>query len=211
MRRYDLFTGCIAAGSFTSGETVVVGAWRSSPIGQLVDVMWVRPDGQRILLAPDERARAYVAAVYRFDRTEVVEVVGGWDGGAVSVEAGPVRVRLVGGDRDWRSWVFASRPRILRRSPAWISVEDLLGRPVVGALIGGARGVRAAGVAPGGQQERYGVDDWRPVVHGSLEIAGEDAGALCSLPPDLGIGLSGFPRRPAIVHVGTMIERTASG
>jgi hypothetical protein len=210
MAGYDVFTGCIAAGSFTSGDTVVVGAWRGSPLGQVVDVMWVRPDGQRVLLAPHEQLRSYVAGLYRFDRTEVVDVSGGWDGGAVSVQAGPLRVHLVAGPRDWRSWVFAARPRRLRRAPAWIRVEDVVGRPLVGLLIGGAAGVRAAGRAPGGQRELYGVDDWRPVAHGRLEVEGVDAGGLTDLRPDLDVGLSAFPTRPAVVHVGTLIERPAS-
>lgn len=207
MSRWDRFAGCIAAGGFAAGDDVVVGAWRTSPLGRLVDVMWVRPDGERVLLVPDEAARAYVAGLYAFDRTEVVPVRGGWDGGLVTVEAGPLRVRLVAGPRDWRSWLFAARPRPLRRSASWIALEDVLGRPLVGHLIGGAQGVRAAGVAPGGQRERYGIDDWRPVIDGALAVDGEDRGALRPLRPDLGVGLSSFPRQPAVVHVGTLIER----
>jgi hypothetical protein len=204
---WDVFTGCITAGGFASGDCVVVGAWRSSPLGRLVDVMWVRPDGERVLLAPTAEARDYVADLYAFDRAEVVPLRGGWDGGGIAVEAGPLRVRMVAGRRDWRSLLFAARPRVLRRSPTWIRVEDVVGRPFVGALIGGADGVRAAGVAPGGQRERYGVDDWRPVVDGSLSVDGRDAGPLTDLRADLGIGLSSFPTRPAVVHVGTLVER----
>jgi hypothetical protein len=178
--RWDLFTGVITAGGFTSGEMVVVGAWRTSPIGPLVDVMWVRPDGERVLLAPTPEAR-------------------------------DVSVRLIAGRRVWRSWLFAARPRPLRRSPAWLHVEDVLGRPVVGRLIGGAEGVRAVGVAPGGQRECYGVDDWRPIIDGALTIDGADRGALVPLRSDLGIGLSSFPTRPAAVHVGTLVERDRGG
>jgi hypothetical protein len=205
---WDVFSGCIGAAGFASGDNVVVGSWRTSPLGGLVDVMWVRPDGERVLLAPHEDARAYIAGLYAFDRTEVVPVRGGWDGRVVLVDAGPLRVRFTAGPRDWRSWLFAARPRVLRRSPAWISVEDVLGRPVVGRVIGGAAGVRAAGVAPGGQQERYGVDDWRPIVEGELTVGGRAAGPMSDLRADLGVGLSAFPTRPAVVHVGTLIERT---
>jgi hypothetical protein len=51
------------------------------------------------------------------------------------------------------------------------------------------------------------VDDWRPVVDGSLSVDGRDAGPLTDLRADLGIGLSSFPTRPAVVHVGTLVER----
>jgi hypothetical protein len=204
---WHLFTGCITAGGFTGGDDVVVGCWRSSPIGPLVDVMWVRPDGERVLLAPSEEARRYVADLYAFDRAEVVPITGGWDGRIVRVDAGPLQVRFEAGDRDWRSWLFSARPRPLRRSPSWIRVEDVLGRPFVGRIIGGADGVRAAGVAPGGQRERYGVDDWRPVVDGALTVERRDGGALRPLERNLGVGLSSFPTRPAVVHVGTLIEQ----
>jgi hypothetical protein len=205
---WDLFAGCITAGGFASGDMVVAGTWRSSPLGRIVDVMWVRPDGERVLLAPSPAARDLIADLYAFDRAEVVAVRGGWDGAGVAIEAGPLRVRLVTGPRDWRSWLFAARPLPLRRSPTWIGLEDVLGRPFVGRIIGGAEGVRAAGVAPGGQRERYGVDDWRPVVAGSLRVDGVDAGALTDLRADLGIGLSAFPTRPAAVSVGTLVERS---
>lgn len=206
-RAVHRFDGCIAGAGFASGDAVVVGCWRRSPLGRLVDVMWRTPEGERVLLAPSGPAAAYVRALYAFDRAEVVDVRGGWDGGAIAVEAGRVRVRLVAGGRDARSWLFAARPRPLRRSPAWVALEDRLARPFVGGLLGGAAGVRAAGVAPGGQREWYGVADWRPVVAGALDVTGRGCGALGDLPADLGVGLSSFPTRPAVVAVTTTIEQ----
>jgi hypothetical protein len=201
-----LYEGCIAGSAFGDGETVVAGMWRRSPIGLFVDVFWVRPDGERILLAPRSAVVDIAAVIYRFDRTEVVPFRGGWDGERVTLDAGPLSLRLEPGRRDWRSWLFALRPRPLRRSTRWLQIEDRLGRPFVGRLIGGAEGVRAAGTAPGGQREWYGVDDWRPVVSGSLLVHGRDAGPLRPLPADLGIGLSSFPTVPALVFVGTLVE-----
>lgn len=204
---FDRFEGCIAGAAFATGDSVVVGAWRSSPFGRFVDVMWVQPDGTRVLLAPTVDVAAYVQRLYSFDRVDVVGVTGGWDGFAVAVTAGPLRVRMLGATRDARSWLFAMRPRALRQSPAWISVEDLVARPLVGRVIGGAHGVRAAGVAPGGRREYYGVADYRGVVEASLQVHGIDAGQVRDLPARLGIGLSSFPRRPAIVHVTTTVQR----
>lgn len=204
--KLDQFTGCIAGAGFASGDSVVVGAWAVSPFGRFVDVMWVRPDRQRVLLAPTEQVAAYVSALYSFDVVECVRVEGGWDGAAVAVTAGAVRVRMLTDRRDARSWLFALRPKRLRRSPRWITLEDRLARPFVGRVIGGADGVRAAGIAPGGQHEYYGIEDYRPVAEASLTVAGRDAGALRPLPADLGVGLSSFPTRPAVVHVTTLIE-----
>lgn len=201
------FDGCISAAGFVSGDAVVVGAWRSSPLGGFVDVMWVRPDGERVLLAPSTAVRDYVTDLYRFDRAEVVAVRGGWDGGAVAVDAGPLALRLLAGRRDWRSWLFATRPAALRRAPAWITVEDRLARPFVGRLLGGADGVRAAGVAPGGQREWYGAHDYRPLRDGALRVDGVDCGPMRDLPTDLGVGLSSFPTEPAVVFVTTIVEQ----
>jgi hypothetical protein len=147
------FSGLIAAGGATSGEQVVIGMWRRSPLGRVIDVMWVRPDGERILLAPSPAVAAYVAGLYTFERVEVVAVRGGFDGQRVAVAAGPLRVTLDPGRRDLRSWLFAARPGPLRRSPAWIELEDRLVAPLGGPLLGGADGVRLAGRAPGGQRE----------------------------------------------------------
>ena len=204
--RLDRFVGCIAGAAFASGDAVVVGSWRASPFGQFVDVMWVRPDGHRLLLAPTAAVGAYVSALYAFDEVVVVAVRGGWDGYAVAVESGPLRVRMLVGKRDFRSGLFALRPRALRESPAWITLEDRLARPVVGRLIGGAQGVRAAGIAPGGQREFYGIADYRGVAAATLTVGGRDAGGLRDLPADLGIGLSSFPTAPAVVHVTTLVE-----
>jgi hypothetical protein len=207
----DLFEGCIAGAGFASGDAVIVGAWRASPFGTFVDVMWRRPDGERVLLAPTPAIANYVAALYRFDRVEVTGITGGWDGESVAVEAGGLRIRLQAGHRGAQSWLFALRPRVLRRRPWWVQVEERLARPVIGRVIGGAQGVRAAGIAPGGQREYYSVDDYRRVVAGELTVGGRDAGALRCLPADLGVGLSAFPTVPAVVYVGTFIESLRDG
>jgi hypothetical protein len=200
------FSGLIAAGGATSGEQVVIGMWRRSPLGRVIDVMWVRPDGERILLAPSPAVAAYVAGLYTFERVEVVAVRGGFDGQRVAVAAGPLRVTLDPGRRDLRSWLFAARPGPLRRSPAWIELEDRLVAPLGGPLLGGADGVRLAGRAPGGQREWYGIADYRPLRTGNFEVAGRDAGRLAPLRPGLGVGLSDFPTAPALVAVDTLIE-----
>ncbi len=205
-RDIDRFEGAIAAAGFVSGHQTVVGMWRNSPLGPFVDVMWIRPDGRRVLLAPTPTVRDYVTGVYAFDETRVVPVRGGWDGGAVRLEAGPLELSLQPLPRDWRSWVFAARPRGLRRSPTWITIEDRLVAPSVGPLLGGGPGVRLAGVTPGGRREWFGIDDYRPLADGSLRVDGQDAGAMGLLRPGLGVGLSDFPSRPALVHLATLIE-----
>lgn len=206
MSGWDRFVGLIAAGGF-EGHAVVVGCWRSSPLGQIVDVMWVDPSGCRTLLAPRPDVAERIAGMYDFDEVMVTEVRGGWDGERIDVTAGPLHVQLDAGPRDWRSWVFATRPRVLREQPWWVAVEDAVARPLVGRFIGGAEGVRAAGVAPGGMRECYAAADWRRVRSGALRVASWRSRVLGNLPGDLGVGLSSFPRRPAVTHCTTLVER----
>lgn len=196
----------IAAAGFESGEQTVIGMWRRSPLGRFIDVMWVRPDGERVLLAPDERVREYVGGVYEFDDQRVVRVQGGWTGGRIALRAGPLELELRSGTRGPASWLFALRPRALRRSPAWLAVEDRLVRPLGPLVLGGTDGVRLAGTTPSGRREWYSIDDHRPIVSGRLHVDGHDAGRLADLRPDLGVGVSDFPRRPALVNVVTLIE-----
>lgn len=205
-RTIDRFAGAIAAAGFASGHQTVVGLWRHSPLGRFIDVMWILPDGHRVLLAPTTTVRDYVTGVYDFDETRIVPVLGGWDGDHVEVRAGPLELHLRPLPRDWRSWVFAARPRCLRRSPAWITVEDRLVAPLAGPMLGGGPGVRLAGVTPGGRREWFGVDDYRPLSEGALRVDGHDAGPMVPLRPGLGVGLSDFPSRPALVHLTTLIE-----
>lgn len=204
--RLDRFTGGIAAAGFATGDQVVVGLWRRSPLGRVIDVMWIRPDGERVLLAPRPTVRDYIADLYTFDRTVVAPVTGGWDGRQIRVTAGPLRLHLTPAARDLRSWVFALRPRPLRRSTWWLAVEDRLVEPLGERLIGGSAGVRLTGVTPGGRREWYSVEDYRALAAGRLGVDGRDAGDLCDLRPDLGVGLSAFPTRPAFVQLTTLVE-----
>lgn len=202
----DLFEGAITATGFASGDAVVLGTWARSPFGMVADVMWRRPDGTRVLLAPTSALADYVAGLYTFDEVAVVPVRARLLADAATVSAGPLSVRMGLAPRDWRSWLFALRPRPLRRSPRWIALEDRLARPFVGLVIGGGSGVRAAGIAPGGQEEFYGTDDWRALAWASGTCDGTDLGPMAPLPADLGVGLSAFPTQPASVRVGTLIR-----
>lgn len=210
-RGLDRFVGMIAAAGFSSGEQVVVGMWRRSPIGRLVDVMWIRPDGERVLLAPTDAARDYIGRLYGFDDERVVAIRGGWTGARVEVHAPPLEIELAVGERGLASWLFALRPRALRRSPAWLAVEDRLVEPLAPLVLGDAPGVRIAGTTASGRREWYSIEDHRPLVDGRLRLDGRDAGYLTELRPGLGVGISDFPRHPAMVNVTTLIEPADPG
>ena len=196
--------GAIAGVAFASGDNFVVGLWESGPLGPMTDVMWARPDGTRVLLAPDEDVAAFVAGTYSFDETRVVPLEVRRSATAFSLTAGDVSLDAELG-RAHR--LFALRPRPLRRSLAWVRVEDAVLRPLVGRfVIGGAEGVRMRGTTPSGAREWYRIDGYRPVVAATGAVRGDDLGGLSSMAPDPGFGFSGFPSRPAFVTCSPVLE-----
>lgn len=179
--------GTISACGFESGDRFVVGRWAESPVGPTVDVMWARPSGERVLLAPDDATLAYVTAVYEFDDARVVPFVdvGSNSPSEVHLEAGPVRLRLNAG---WRLLAMTRRPLWVTR---WVE------RPVAAALMG----VRTWGVSPTGVQEWYQFRSLRFVHSAAAEIDGVDLGGARPVTPRCGFGFSEAPRRPSIVEV----------
>jgi hypothetical protein len=190
-RRVEL-AGHIGAAGFASGDRIVVGVWRSGPLGSMTDVMWARPDGERVLLAPSEPAAAFIASVYRFERIEVVRIAGGCDDGFLEVDAGPLSIRFVAG----RGWSLP--PAALR--PAWCT------RFVEGPIARVAMGVRTYGVTPTGVREWYRADRWHAIVDGTASIAGVDLGSIGPVQPACRFGFSEPPRRPSITEVRPLLE-----
>jgi len=190
-RRVEL-AGRIGAAGFASGDRLVVGAWTSGPLGAMTDVMWARPDGERVLLAPDDAAADFIASVYRFERIDVVPVRAHWDGTTLDVEAAPVSVRLVAG-LGWRLPPASLRPPWLTRF-----VEAPIARLTLG--------VQAYGVTPTGVREWYRADRWRPVVSGAATLDGVDLGLIGPVDPPCRFGFSEPPARPSITDVRPLLE-----
>lgn len=189
--RHEL-RGFIASTGFSSGHRVVVGHWTASPVGPVTDVMWARPGGERVLLAPSAAGAALVTAVYRFDRVDVgpVEVRHGGER-RVAVRAGDLEVDMEAGP-GWRI-PFPRRPASFTR---WVE------GPVARAVLG----VRTYGVSPTGVREWYRADGWRPLVRAAGRLAGDDLGPMAPLHPPTGFGFSEPPRRPSIVAVRPLLE-----
>jgi hypothetical protein len=184
--------GVIAGCGFASGDRVVVGHWASSPIGPFSDVMWARPDGERVLHVADERSAAFITAVYAFDRVEVACLHVRGDGRSVDAE-GPhwsLRLHASGGWRipggTWR--------------PPWFT------RLAEGPVARAAMGVRTYGTSPSGVREWYRADAWRWIDAAHATVAGEDLGGLAPVDPPCGFGFSEPPTRPAITEVRPLLQ-----
>ena len=184
--------GTISSCGFASGDRFVVGRWDRSPVGRTIDIMWARPDGHRVLLAPDERTAAFVTAVYAFDEVRVVPFVehGGRRPDGVDVTAGPLRLELRAGAP--LLWI---PPR-----PLWFTRR--IEAPIAAALMR----VHTWGVSPTGVQEWYQARTMRLVRHASASVDGRDLGARRPLDPACGFGFSESPRWPSVVAVRPSLE-----
>lgn len=187
--RHDL-RGIIASSGFDSGDRVVVGSWQTSPVGPFTDVMWVEPDGTRILLAPDDTVARFVAAIYRFERVEVVPFTTRARPRHLEVEAGDRRIALMAG-----RGIAVPGPR-----PPWLTrwVE----RPLAAATLG----VRTWGVSPTGVEEWYQVSTYRRVRAAHAWRDGHVAGSMAPLEPPLDVGFSEPPRRPSWVALRSVLR-----
>jgi len=177
--------GTISSTGFASGDRFVVGHWERSPIGPTVDVMWARPDGTRVLLAPDDLTAEFVTSVYSFDEVLVVSFDVMSQPDHLRLSAGTVRLDLRAG-----ATVIRLPPR-----PLWFTrwVE----RPVARTVLG----VRTWGTSPTGVQEWYQAVSCKFLRSASGSVDGEDLGAMAPLHPVCGFGFSESPRRPSMVRV----------
>ncbi len=184
--------GTIASAGFSSGHRFVVGYWDESPIGPLVDVMWARPDGSRVLLVDRQEGADLITAVYRFDAVEVMPMAARLDGGVLVVAAGGLGLTMRGG----RPWPIPL-PRLRSRT---------LVRPLEGLLARALLGVRTWGVSPSGVQEWYRADEYRRVVAGEAAWNGRDLGALRRFHEPARFGFSEPPRWPSMVRVRPLLH-----
>lgn len=179
----------------------MIGTWRASPVGPLDDLMWARPDGQRILVTATEAGAGYVAGVYGFDEVVVAPLRVRFDGRFLHLRATAGRdsgleLHLSGG----RVAVALPWPR-----PAWFT------RWVEGPVARRLLGVETYGVSPTGVREWYRAVSVRRVVAGWASMGGRDLGRLGAIDPRAGFGFSEPPRFPSMVGVHPLLERPRPG
>ncbi len=182
--------GVIASSGFASGDRVVIGHWRSSPIGPLSDVMWAAPDGRRTLFVGAARAADYITSIYDFDAVEVGELSVVGDDRSLEARVGDRWVRLTGGRRI---------PVLPVPRPRWFTTA--FEAPLARAILG----VEAVGTSPRGVREWYQARWVRRVVEAEARIGGRDLGAFGDVWPPVGVGFSEPPRFPSLVRVDTRV------
>ena len=198
----DRFDGWIAGVGTAAGLRVVVGHWPHSPYGAFTDVMVERPDGHRLLLAPDERVAEFVSSTYTFDETRLGPVTHAQHGTEHRVTSTELDLTLRTGARPPLGWLLRAVPRPLATAPAWIAAIDAIARRVL-------PGVRTVGSAGGGRREYYGARDLHRVVDARVRWEGDDQGALTPVDPPVRFGFGSTPRAPSLVRITTLIRHTS--
>ncbi|WP_144671166.1 hypothetical protein [Arthrobacter sp. U41] len=198
MTKRWVFDGHIAGIGTESGLRVVVGLWQQSPFGAFADAMVALPSGHRILLAPTAEVGDFIAEVYNFDETRVVDVAASRSGHMLRVDAGPLRIRAAVGARTSLGAFARLVPRPVAVHPRWLRAVS----PLAARL---SDGVRTAGAAKGGRQEYYGVTDLHRIDSASVGWDGGDAGALAAIRPAVTFGFSSVPPEPSLARVRTTV------
>lgn len=197
-----VFDGHIAGIGTDSGLRAVVGLWQRSPFGPFADAMVELPSGHRILLAPSAEVADFIAAVYNFDETRVLDVAASHGARGLRVDAGPLRIRAAVGARTRLGTVARLVPRPLAVHPHWLRAVS----PLAARL---SAGVRTAGAAKGGRQEYYGVTDLHRIDSASVGWDGGDAGGLSAIQPAVTFGFSSVPPEPSLARVRTTVLQPA--
>ena len=200
----ERFEGRIAGVGSESGVRLVVGHWRSTPLGSFGDVMVERADGHRVLLAPRPEVAAFIEATYSFDEVRIEPVRVEVSGARWRVESPSLSLTLTTGGRTALGRLLRLVPHRLATTPAWCAVTDPVARLVL-------RGVRTRGAAREGRREYYGATDLHTVAAAGGRFEGVDLGVLRPVEPPCRFGFSSTPARPSVTTVVTTVVTRPGG
>ena len=187
----DIFVGRITSCGFTSGDRLVIGHWKESPFGSFSDIMWAKPDGTKILIAPNQEIGDYISSMYEFDDIKIEEI-------RIEENTNQIRVETleINCNFEWRNGISF----LIKRRPLWFvsSVEYLVGWLIFGT--------KTHGKTKNGKKEWYAVDRLSKLINAKAEINGEDLGEYTSFYPKANFGFSDPPKMPSSVLVRSHIE-----
>ncbi|MDQ0373882.1 hypothetical protein [Cellulomonas humilata] len=198
------FDGHIAGFGTTEGTRIVVGRWRTSPLGSFTDVMVERADGLRVLLAPRDDVADLVAGTYAFDAVHVVPVGLQADEGRRRwrLRAGPLTADLAIGSRTRIGRLLVMVPRHDAVGPLVASAADPVARLFLDE-------VRTRGTAGQGRREWYVASDQHAITAVRALWGSADLGALAPVTPPVRFGFSSVPTAPTVTRVRTIIDMPA--
>ncbi len=188
----DIFEGRIVSCGFLSGDRLVIGSWKESPFGVFCDIMWSKPDGTNILIAPNKEIGEYISSMYNFDIVKIEEIKIEEGGNKIKLESEEINCTF-----EWNRGI----PFLIKGRPLWFvsSFEYFFGLLFFGT--------RTHGKTKNGQNEWYMVDRFSKLTQAKATINREDLGEYTRFYPKANFGFSEPPRVPASVLVRSHIER----
>jgi hypothetical protein len=189
--------GRVLATGFESGDRFVIGHWDTGPIGPMIDMMWARADGTRVLLAAEDAIVDFVSSLYRFDHVAVCPLSFGQRGAARCYEASTPFGAL--------ALSLASAPFVLPifvpRRPLWFTA--LVERPVAALVF---PGVRTTTPSVTGPTVWYQASFVRPLRGARARLDGSSLGRMALVRPRVGFGFGEPPWLPAITRLRTTVS-----
>ena len=186
----DVFQGRISSCSFESGDRIVVGDWMSSPFGRFTDIMWAKPDGHRVLIAPNSTIAEYVEELYTFDEIQIQDIDIENEERTLSLKSEGLAL-----DFEWnKGWRIP-----FRRSLFFIATVELFFARVF-------FGTRTHGTTKNNRKEWYAIDHVSKIIKGSATIHGQDVGDISSMTNPCKFGFSEAPKQPSSCEVRTHIQ-----
>jgi uncharacterized membrane protein len=185
----DVFKGRITSSGFSSGDRIVVGAWNESPFGEFTDIMWAKPDGQRVLIAPNQEVADYVDAMYSFDQIEIQDINIKHGENNLSVDCNSMKLEF-----EWNRGFRIP----FKRSLFFIATVELFFAKLF-------FGTRTHGVTKNHRKEWYAIDRVSKITNAEALISGQNLGRMSSMSEPCKFGFSEAPKKPSSCEVRTHI------
>ena len=190
----EVFKGRVISSGFQTGDMVVIGDWSDSPQGAFTNLMWAKPDGTRVLIAPSEELGDFVSSLYSFDEVIVSPMEIERTEKSIEVECDLGRVCMKWG---LNVPLPFSRPR-------WFiaNIEAPFARLFFGT--------KTHGITRNGRKEWYHVRGLSRMKSVELELEGRSSNQMTDMAPSACFGFSNPPRMPLSVRVDSHIATAES-
>ena len=186
-----IFRGRISSSGFESGDSLVIGDWEESPLGQFTNIMWSKPDGSRVLLSPSPEHADFVSSLYDFDSIIITNIAVNRKRKNISIETDYLNVSM-----SWGMKIPIPFPR-----PLWFiaSLENLFGKTIFGS--------NTYGIARDGSREWYSIRGISRVFHAQANTPDSKFGKIGKTSFSKPFGFSSPPKIPTSIIVNSHIDR----
>lgn len=187
----DIFEGRITSCGFSSGDRIVIGTWINTPFGSFSDIMWAKPDGTKVLIAPNQKIANYISSLYDFDIIKIEELDIESDENMMKIETKDLNCHF-----EWSRGVSF----LIKKRPLWFvaSIEYFFGWLIFGT--------KTYGKTKNGKKEWYAVDRLSRLTLADVEFNGKNLGKQTKFHPKANFGFSDPPKMPCSALVRSHIE-----